>query len=104
MIFLKSHKERFSSTEEYLQLIQWQTGIILIFQANPYGSMQTTKPAVSASGISAEFTWQGGEGMAGGRGEREEQPWFSGGIVIIPLWQGILIEPVPVKLAHHCTG
>lgn len=62
------------------------------------------EPAISACGISAEFTWQGGGGMAGGRGEREEQRWLSGGIVIIPLWQGISIELVPVKLAHHCTG
>lgn len=71
-IFLKSDKKRFSFTEEYLQLKQCQTGIILIFQANPYGSKQTTKPAISASGVSAEFTWQGGEGMAEGRGESGE--------------------------------
>lgn len=41
MIFLKSHKEKFSSIEELLQLVQWQTGNILIFQANLYGSKQT---------------------------------------------------------------
>lgn len=50
------------------------------------------------------FTWWGGGGTVGGRGEREEQFWLSGGTVIIPLWQGISTEPLSVKPAHLCAG
>lgn len=76
MIFLKSHKERLSYTEENLQLIQWQTGIILIFQANLYDSKQTMNPAISASAISAEFTWQGGKEWWEGEARGRSSPGF----------------------------
>lgn len=63
-----------------------------------------SKPRRLPLELQLPFTWWGGGGTVGGRGEREEQLWLSGGTVVTPLWQGISTEPPSVQSAHRSAG